>query len=242
MLAVQFDTSVLNRKFNNLETKQIPFATALTLTWTARDMQEAIKRAMPAEYDRPKRYTVEGVFIRGATKSKLEAFVFLRDEASKGTAPVKYLAPTVYGGQRRAKRFERALRSRGIIGPNEMAVPARGAKLDQYGNVPAGTIVQMLANLGANPSGDNTPSGKYRRRGKRKGKDWFVGELGKNSQRMIARRDNANTLTPFFILVDESNVRYEKQFQFFEIAQAAFKRTFHNNWKAALAYAMRTAR
>jgi hypothetical protein len=242
MIAVKFDTSVLARKFTRLEKEQIPFATALTLTYTARDMQEAVKRAMPQELDRPTRFTVAGVFIRGATKTKLEAYVFLRDEATKGTAPVKYLAPTVYGGQRRVKRFERALRARGIIGANELAVPAIGAKVDQYGNVPAGTIVQMLSNLGANPSGDNTPIGKHRRRGKRKGKDWFVGTLGDSGQRAIMRRDNARTLSPVFILVDESSVSYEKQFAFFDIATQAFHRTFHKNWKAALAYALRTAK
>lgn len=239
MLAVKFDTSVLERKFSGIEKKQLPFATALTLTWTARDMQEAIKRAMPSEYDRPKRYTVEGVFLKAATKAKLEAYVFLRDEATKGTAPVKFLAPSVYGGHRRVKRFERALRATGAIKGTELAIPASGAKLDSYGNVSAGTIVQMLSNLGANPSGANTPIGKLRKRGKKKGNDWFVGTIG--NQRAIFKREG-KTLKTYFLLVEESTVTYPKQFAFFDIAEHAFKRSFKKNWESALAYALRTAK
>jgi hypothetical protein len=243
MIGVSFDTSVLERKFTRLEREQLPFAMALTLTWTARDMQEAEKRAMPQEYDRPTRFTVEGVFFKAATKTKLEAFVFLRNEATKGTPPVKYLAPGVYGGGRGAKRYEKALRNIGAIKGNEVTVPASGAKLNAYGNVSTGTIVQMLANLGANTlSGTNTPTGRgYKRRGKRPKKDWFVGQIGQHfGQRAIFQRRGPRELVPVFLLVEESDVTYPKQFAFFEIARDTFKRTFRGNWDSAFKYALAT--
>lgn len=241
MLGVKFDTSVLDRKFTRLEKEQLPFAMALTLTWTARDMQTAIKREISDAFDRPTRYAIEGVFLRGATKRKLEAFVFLRNEATKGTPPSKFLVPSVYGGRRRAKRFERALRARGIIGPNELTVPSVVAKKDRFGNVPASEIVKMLSSLGANPDPLlNTPLGKYRRRGKKK-VPWFVGTIGNAKHRAIFKTVG-KSIEPVFFIMDESEVNYEKQFRFFEVGDEAFTRTFRKNWEAALAYAVKTAR
>lgn len=242
MIKVEFDASVLARKFNRLEKRQLPFAMTLAINYTARDMANALKGEIRSEFDRPKEFTVAGVFVRGARKGQIDAVIYLRDEATKGTAPVKYLAPSVYGGRRRVKRFERALRATGAIHGDELAVPAIGARVDQYGNVPAGTIVQMLSSLGSNPSGANTPRGAYRRRGKKKKPDWFVG-TGAGGQRMIFRANAGGTdIVPVFILVKESSVSYEKQFEFFDVATETFRRTFRRNWEAAFKYAMATAR
>jgi hypothetical protein len=242
MLKVEFDTNVLKRKFSSLEKKQLPFAMTLAINYTARDMANALKGEIRRTYDRPKTFTVEGVFIRGAKVGQINAVIYLRDEAVKGTPPVKYLAPTVYGGHRRVKRFERALRATGAIRGDEVAVPAIGAKVDQYGNVPSGTIVQMLSSLGSNPSGANTPKGGYRRRGKKKRPDWFVGE-GAKGQRMIFRaKAGGRDIEPVFILVKGSDVSYGKEFAFFDVAKDTFRRTFKRNWANALKYAMSTAK
>src|SRR5262245_27601209 len=174
MISVKFDDSVLQRKFTALEKSQLPFATALTLTWTARDMQGAIKAAMPAIYDRPTRFTIEGVFLRAATKDKLEAYVFLRDEATKGTPPVKYLVPTVYGGHRKPKRFELALRAAGVLGPGELTVFGSGATLNTYGNIPGSKIGQILSRVGGQRDRLQNVSGSARSVRKRKKNGIFV--------------------------------------------------------------------
>jgi hypothetical protein len=241
MIGVKFDSSVLERKFTALEKSQLPFATALTLTWTARDMQSAIKAAMPAVYDRPTRFTVEGVFIRAATKSKLEAYVFLRDEAFKGTAPVKYLVPTVYGGHRKPKRFELALRAAGILGPGELTVFGSGAKLNAYGNVPGSKIGQILSRVGGQRDSQQNVTDSRRSVRKRKQNGVFVPGVNSSLPRGIWERSEVG-IKPIFLFVDESSVNYGKLFNFVDIGEQAFRRSFRKNWELALKYAVKNAR
>lgn len=241
MIKVQFDHTVLDRKFSALEKTQLPFATALTLTWTARDMQTAIKVAMPAIYDRPTKFTVEGVFIRGATKSKLEAYVFLRDEAFKGTAPVKYLVPTVYGGHRKPKRFELALRAAGILGPGELTVFGSGAKLNAYGNIPGSKIGQILSRVGGQRDKLQNVTDSRRSARKRRKNGIFVPGANSSLPRGVWERTEVG-IKPIFLFVDESSINYGKMFNFTQIGEEAFRRSFKKNWELALRYAVKNAR
>lgn len=242
MLGVKFDTSVLERKFTKLETQQLPFAMALTLTWSARDMQTAIKAEMGIRYDRPTRFTVEGVFMRAATKAKLEAFVFLRDEATKGTAPVKYLVPTVYGGHRKPKRFEKALQAAGILGKGELTVFGANAKTNAYGNIPGSTIGKILSHVGGQRDKLQNVTGSRRSARKRKKNGYFVPGPNSSLPRGIWERHSAVGIFPVFLFVDESSVNYGKLFPFEEIGRDAFRRTFKKNWELALRYALKTSK
>jgi len=126
-----------------------PYVTASALTATAKAVRVVEQAALTASFDRPVPFTQRAVLYQSASRSDLTASIYLRDEASGGTPPSRYLAPEIDGGPRRPKSHELRLRRAGILGPSEFAVPGDDVPLDQYGNVPGGVIEQMLSQLGA---------------------------------------------------------------------------------------------
>lgn len=135
-------------------------ATALTRTAVAargralRDLDSSIIGG-------PTPYTRRQLRYIGATAARLEAAVGfdiaaitdirgnVQRYASVGDTPAsKYMLPQVEGGGRHIKRFERALQAAGAMPAGWQSVPADGAKLDAYGNISRGQIVQILSQVG----------------------------------------------------------------------------------------------
>ncbi|MFZ3141157.1 hypothetical protein [Polaromonas sp.] len=124
---------------------QMPFATALALTQTAKAAKEEIERQMPSLIDRPTPYTMKGFRLYPATKVKLLAEVDFRPAFGRGTAARDYLAPLVFGGERKLKAFERSLERTGLLPSGYAAVPGSAAKVDAFGNMSRGQIVQIVS-------------------------------------------------------------------------------------------------
>lgn len=66
-------------RLNRLHRKQIPFATALGLTWTANDARDQVKRELPERFVLRSTWVQRGIRSSPATKRRLEARVFSRD-------------------------------------------------------------------------------------------------------------------------------------------------------------------
>ena len=125
--------------------RQGQYAAAVALTRTAQDVQPAIKKEMTRAFDRPTNYTLNSTFLKRATRNNLEARVWLKDNATgKGTPADRYLAPQIFGGERRQKGLERALQAARLMPAGYVAMPAVGAQLDANGNVKRSQIVQIL--------------------------------------------------------------------------------------------------
>lgn len=124
---------------------QVPFATALALTRTAKAAKEEIERQLPSLIDKPTAYTMRGFRLYPATKKKLIAEVTFRDAFGKGTAARDYLSPLVYGGDRKLKAFERSLQKTGLLPAGYAAMPGKAAEIDGFGNMSRGQIVQILS-------------------------------------------------------------------------------------------------
>lgn len=129
---IKFDTRAIERELTDLQRKQIPFATAVTLTRLA----EAVKAEMPAvlerELDRPKPFTTRfSVYTQRATKSNLYSEVGFKDRQAA------YLAALLAGGARKLKTAEQRFLGRPIV-------PGPDMRLDRYGNVPKATLVRIL--------------------------------------------------------------------------------------------------
>lgn len=129
--------------------EQIPFATAVALTKTAKAVEADIRKVMPRVFDRPTRFTLSGTFTNPATKKNLNAFVGLKDWAPKGGNARDYLQPHVYSGPRTPKRSEKALRQRGFLKSSEFLVPGRDARLNKHGNITKAQVVKAMSNIGA---------------------------------------------------------------------------------------------
>ncbi|WP_115530647.1 hypothetical protein [Xanthomonas campestris] len=147
-IAVDAD-NLLGRQFSALEREQLPYAVMQACNATAYEIREVWKRTAPRVFDRPAPLTINAAMYRKATRDRLFAEIFLRDEAFKGTPPAKYLRTEVEGGQRRKKGFEVLLQQKGLMPAGTFAVAGRGAKLDAYGNVPGSTITTILSQLRA---------------------------------------------------------------------------------------------
>jgi hypothetical protein len=173
-LSIEADLEDAIKGLTKLEREQVPYATAVALTRTAKDSQADVAEQMRRVFDRPTPYTLSATYIKPATKQNLRAEVFIKDIAFKATPAIQWLSPQIYGGTRPSKRFEKLLMSRGILPMGMFAIPASGARLDRYGNMSAGQIIQILSALGASrdPLANRNKAGK--RRGKRRGGEYFA--------------------------------------------------------------------
>ena len=126
-------------------------ALATAMTRTARAIDAEWSSQLEQRFERPTRQTVRASVVSRAQADRLQADVAIRDQvaSSTGRAPVEWLATEERGGGRYIKRFEQALAAQGSLPAGWVTVPGPAAKLDAFGNVSRGQIVQVLAQLGA---------------------------------------------------------------------------------------------
>jgi len=97
-----------------------------------------IKAAIGEAFDNPTPYTINSTRFEITTSNPPVITIYLRQPDRMGA---HYLTAQVEGGERSSKGFERAL---GI----GWLMPARGAKLNKYGNIYPGQLRQILSVLG----------------------------------------------------------------------------------------------
>lgn len=252
-ISVQSDIERIARALDGFAQRQIPFAAVQALNGTVQAAKEADVREMRDVFDRPTPYTLSGVYAQRATKARLEAEVGLKDFAAKATPAAKFLQPQIAGGVRRPKRFEVALRRAGVLPPDMLAVPGEGARVDAFGNLSRGQLVQILAYFRAFPEAGyraNLSAGRRAalargsaRRGVR-GFAYFVGRPGGGKlplgvwQRV--RFGFGSALKPVLIFVP--GAVYAPIYDFEFVARKTVEREFPRRFEAALASAWRTAR
>lgn len=115
-------------------------------TETAFYIRNKLRSELPQYIDKPTPYTTNSIFVRKGNKDNPEASVEWRKPAGS-TSGGKYLVPQVEGGNRSAKKFERALEWKGAKSAGDKAVPTKEAPKDIYGNVPGSYIKRMLSLL-----------------------------------------------------------------------------------------------
>lgn len=123
-------------------------AIATALTRTARDVATDWREQFQSRFDRPTDATLQAVRWQRAEATNLQAQVSIDGERRR-VNPAEWLLPEDTGGPRGMKRFEAALQAQGSMPSGWRAVPGPGAKLDAFGNVTKGQIVQVIAQLGA---------------------------------------------------------------------------------------------
>lgn len=232
---------------------QAPYATAVALTRTASDGKKAIEAALPTVIDRPTPFTMSGFRLWPATKANLIAQVDFRDSSGRGGGNARdYLAPQVFGGERKLKAFERSIQRANLLPAGMAAVPGSAAKLDAYGNMARSQVVMLLSYLRAfsEQSKRNNMSDKRRAamaKGVKGGRgiSYFVGRPGGGRQPLgIWQRHNfgqaGSSIMPVVLFVKTPG--YRKRLDVQGISDRVVKERFPVHLKAAMRMAVKTAR
>lgn len=210
-------------------------ALATALTRTGQEIREAVKAEMRTAFDRPTAYTMNSLFLRPATAQRLQAEVYFKDDsAGSGTPATKYLLPQVEGGSRRAKGFEVALRTVGVLPAGWFVVPGAGARLDAYGNVSRGQIIQVLSQLRITLLAGSTRNLSFDAKKqiaaqRNAGGRFFVIKPGaKGAAPGVYQREfSGKNITPVFIFVRKAAYRTRLDFERITRATAAAKLPGH---------------
>lgn len=223
--------------------KQIPFAIAKALNDVAVLVKNAERKEMERVFDNPTPYTLNSIFFKKATKQKFEVNIIIRNEAAKGTPPVKYLEPEIFGGTRRAKSSELQLREKGLMEDDMFWAPGAGARLNKYGNISPGQIVQILSALKSfREAGYNA---NYNSKSGRKSKNPLASKIfvqkewGKALYPGVYQRTKTG-VKPLLIFLE--NPHYEERFNFFTVGEIIYDNNFENKFNEAIQYALATAK
>lgn len=223
---------------------QIPYATALALTRTAKEVEAALVDEMKSVFDRPTRWTLNSLRVFPATKEKQVARVWMKNEADKSVPATRWMEPEIYGGPRRDKRSESMLRARGILPNGKYIVPGEGAQLDQYGNIKRGYLTRVLSGVGGfSQQGYNanaTGSARSQRRGN--ARRFFVMHDSKRAPIGIAERTGRGRDNLRMVLAFVRRPSYRKTFDFFEVADRVAEERLSANFREAMEQAIRTRR
>lgn len=219
-------------------------ALADALNHTANQARQALVETIDDVFDRPTSFTRNAVRILNATANRLEAELWVKDDKdnnSKGQAPEDWVAPQVFGGPRVDKASERNLRAKGILPRGMFIVPAEGARLDQYGNMSRGQMIQILSGLGAleyvaGATQNATQSARSLAKGH--GKAYFVMRRGRVPIGIGERRDKSLVMVLAFV----RQPQYRERFRFFDVVRriAEDDARLEANIEKALAKAMQS--
>lgn len=234
--------------------KQVRFAASVTLNQVAQQVVKDVRAEMVDSFDRPTPYTLNSVRQYGlATRDRLETTVdFKATGRTGGIDPELYLRWQVNGGERRMKRFERALRSVGALPDGYVTVPGVGAKIDAYGNMSQGQIVQLLSYFRAfletgYKANATAASRKRMARGTRTrlGYRYFVGRPGDGRgplgvYQVVRIGPGVTELLPVLIFVRSTN--YQRRLDIQAAAEYSVRRHLQPTFEAALQRAFATAR
>lgn len=226
-------------ELTDIEQRQIPFATVLALTETAKLVKARLEDEMRSVFDRPTPYTMNSLRLIPATKQRMEARVWIKDEADGAQPATKWLTPEVYGGDRNTKRSEALLRARGILPEGKFIVPGKGAPFDSYGNIGRGQLQKILSGLGA--QGDRLQNSTNSRRSVGNTTRYFVMRKGRNAIG-IAERTGTKRSDVQMVLAFVGKPAYARALDFFGIGERVADEQLSIQFEKAFDRALATRR
>jgi hypothetical protein len=138
------DFSKAFKLIEQLRGQELKKATANALNDAAFEARKTVQQEMD-RFDRVTPYVRRSVFVTPATADKLQAVVEPRYMGGKGVDPQNILRASIFGGQRKLKRSERAFAAAGLLPAGYVIVPGQACPLDQYGNIKGSFIVQLIS-------------------------------------------------------------------------------------------------
>ena len=143
----------VNGKLSNLVARQMPFATAKSLTLASKTLVEQNKRDITTIFSNPTTWTKNAFFFIPAKKNNPRTIIKRKDKStgtSSNTVPSKqhYLEVQQQGGGRSPKAFEGAIRNRGKGASKfRYATPTKDTRLNASGNLTRNNINKILAGV-----------------------------------------------------------------------------------------------
>lgn len=227
-----FETQGLDQAIKDLdalEREQLPFALALTATWTAQDIQAEEKKVIARVFDNPSPYVINSVLVKSARKDNPIAAVWVSEgSVDKGGNIAKTLFAEIWGGKRKAKGFTHVMRNKGILKSNQYLSAAPNAKRNQYGNISKASLKKVISDL------ENPNSKKGRIKYFMLDDDSGAGSAWNN---VIWKKLGRNDMEPFLIISDEAP-SYKKRLPFYEVAERILKKKIPVNFEKAMDYAI----
>lgn len=146
-ISVKMDgLDALKAKLRGLADGKIKVAAVAALNDAAYAGAQETKKVMANVFDRPTPWVLGGVRYVKARKDRLESSIDFDQWGNKTNVTVgKVLAAQITGGSRKYKRHEIALQRAGILPSGMAIVPGPAAVKDQYGNMAASQIVQIVS-------------------------------------------------------------------------------------------------
>lgn len=148
MINIKVDTSGLVRLQAEMagQGKQARFAAMQALNQAAYQAAQATSKEIAKVFDKPTPWVLKSVRYLKARRDRLEAQVDFDFWGNKqGVTVSSVLRAEIHGGVRKSKRHEIALQRAGILPAGMGIVPSTAAKLDAYGNISSGQIVQIMS-------------------------------------------------------------------------------------------------
>lgn len=232
----------LRAALSEFSERRMNAAIATALTRTAVQIKDVLKAEMSSVFDRPTPYTLNALFVRPASAASLYAETYVKDDrAGSGTPATKYLLPQIEGGRRHTKRFEVAMRAAGHLPGGWFITPGLGTKLDAYGNISRGQIIQVLSQLRITMTAGHQrnmafDAGKQIRAQRKAGGRYFVVKPGAKSGAapgVYLRDFIGRNITPIFKFV--RSVTYQPRFNFNAIATEVAQAKLGRNVEQAIA-------
>lgn len=174
--------------------------------------------------DRPKAITINSLFARYAKGESLDSSIEFKVSTSKANYYRHWLASSVFGGPRRDKGLDGALRAYGYLPAGYQAVPTDSIRTDGYGNVRGAYIQQMISFLRIDRSQtQNRARGemdKKQLRKYRRGKKWWVEVIGNRRGLMpgIYEFQEGGLGKRVKLVFMFKQTTYRKTFPFFDLA------------------------
>lgn len=251
MIEIRVDTREAVRALNDLQRRQVPYATSVALNRAAFLSLDDIKHEVNDSFDRPTPWIQKSARYTKATKTNLSlTFGYDVFGNKQGVTAGKVLRAQVAGGERKLKRFEIALRRKGVLPNGMFAVPGDAADdlgmIDRFGNMKGSAIVQILSKLEAFQEMGFTANVVNKKRKRAPGRDryYWVGKPGRNTPLGVWLVDEKGgkrgRLRPVLVFVNSTN--YEKRYDFQFAARTALLKHFDPEFDKALAQALASAR
>jgi len=237
VLNISANIDDFERSLSDVARKQLPFAVALALNDTAADVRDDIQVQMKRVFDRPTRWTLNAFMIRRASKRKLS----VRIERKSPVAGKHYLEVEQAGGVRPQTAVEKLVSSRlkygGVV---RTITPAKGARLNSYGNWSPGQRNQVLSAVQSQRDATANTTAASRKRAKGRA-GYFVPRDGSKLSPGIYQRMARNRVKKV-VHISDKPARYRAVFKFETATMASGRRNFPKHFAKRFKHAMATAK